>query len=143
MRRCTLARTGAVLITAGMFCFSSSAIACKIGAAVPPESIPDASVVYTRKQAFRASTGKIVLHYGTGIDGAPMMADILRKDCYPAIAVAGGKPGTVSIFVHRGYPVDYRQIDLDNGRLGGTSSNIFDDRVGKPEGSADYRYRPK
>lgn len=87
--------------------------------------------IYSRKDAYRASTNQIVLHYGEGVTGANMEADSLSDEGYPAIAVPGGSPGQVELFVGRGKFGKYSQSDLDSGTLGGSAMNFYDRKIGK------------
>lgn len=90
--------------------------------------------VLTDKEAWRESAGRIVLHYGEGIDGADQIANILNGDGYPAMAYAGGPPRQVELFVGRGAPAGrYTQSDLNRGTLSGTAKHFYDEFVlGKP-----------
>ena len=81
----------------------------------------------TRKEAYRASTNRIVLHYGEGIRLAEILAQGLTEQGYPTIAIPGGKPGQVELFVNRKMPGKYNQHDLDSGTLGGDAVLIFNE----------------
>jgi len=86
----------------------------------------------TRKEAFRASTGKIVFHYGEGIVGADDEAESLTEDGYPAIAVPGGKPGQVEVFVDRGIiRRKFTQKDMNGPTVGGLAANEYDRKFRK------------
>lgn len=84
---------------------------------------------YSRKEAYRASTGRIVLHYGEGTEDANMIAKILNENGYPTIAIKGAAANTVSLFVNRSYPVEYQEADFNNGRLLDDASSGYDRRV--------------
>ena len=86
--------------------------------------------IYSHKEAYRASTNQIVLHYREGIHADWVVAALVQKG-YPAIAVPGGSPGQVELFVGRGKFGKYSQNDLDNGRLGGSAMNFYDRKIGK------------
>lgn len=87
------------------------------------------------RDAFRSSTGKIVLHYGEGVQGIPAVVWNLRNNYnYPAIAVAGGPAGEVEVFVDRAMLGKFGQRDIATGAVGGTASIVYDERVGKPSG---------
>ena len=81
----------------------------------------------TRKEAYRASTNRIVLHYGEGIVGTASLVRVLGKQGYPTIAIPGAKPGQVELFVNRKMPGKYNQHDLDSGTLGGDAVLIFNE----------------
>ena len=85
---------------------------------------------YSRKEAYRASTNRIVLHFGEGIKRVEHIAEILNRKGYPAVALAGGPGKNVSLFVHRSRPINYDQEDVDDGTLGGIAINIYKDRFG-------------
>lgn len=87
---------------------------------------------YSRKEAYRASTDKIVMLYGEGIRNAHLAANVLNDDGYAAITLAGGKPNTVSVFIGRSRPVDYTQDDLYDGRLISDARRNYKDRIGEP-----------
>jgi len=99
-------------------------------------STPEAQKPWTRKQAFRASTNQIVLHYGEGIEGIDIEIGALAKAGYPAIAVPGGSPGQVELFVARRKFGTYKQHYLDSGTLGGDGILFFDKYV-KPAPDSD------
>ena len=84
-----------------------------------------AEKTYTRKQAYRASTNQIVLHYGEGIVDADLLAVVLTEDGYPAIALPGGSDGQVELFVGRGKFGFYDQRDLNRETLGGNAQTFY------------------
>ncbi len=87
------------------------------------------------RNAFRSSAGKIVLHYGEGVQGIPAVVWNLRSNYnYPAIAIAGGPDGEVEVFVDRAMLGKFGQRDVDRGEVGGMASVVYDEKVGKPTG---------
>lgn len=85
--------------------------------------------------AFRSSAGKIVLHYGEGVQGVPSTVWSLRNTYgYPTIAIAGGPQGKVEVFVDRVMLGEFTQRDIDRDTVGGMASVTFDKRLGKPSG---------
>lgn len=93
---------------------------------------------YSRKEAFHASTGRIVFHYGKGLDiEAADSVRLLSKHGYPAIFLPGGKDGTISVFVNRSYPIDYTGDSIIDGAMDDTAIGIFHDRVGKPNNTVE------
>ena len=85
---------------------------------------------YSRKEAYRASTDRIILHYGKGIRGVDQITEILIERGYPAVAYPGGPEGLVELFIHRGIVGKYDQDAVDDGELGGHAITIFKERVG-------------
>lgn len=88
----------------------------------------DPNVLWERKAAFRASEGRIVLHYGEGIReiSATLEAESLSDSGYPAIAVPGGPKGAVELFIGRKIiPGTYTQNQLNEGRLGGDAVRLY------------------
>jgi len=83
--------------------------------------------IYSRKEAYQASTNQIVLHYGEGILDADLLARGLSEQGYPTISVSGGPAERVHLFINRGGIVRYAftQRDLDSGTLGGTAINFY------------------
>jgi hypothetical protein len=88
----------------------------------------DTSKPWARKTAFRASEGRIVLHYGEGIEeiSARLEASSLTKSGYPAIAVPGGPTGMVELFVGKRIFGKYNQSQLDRGSLGSNAMELYD-----------------
>ena len=86
--------------------------------------------VFSRKEAYRASTNQIVLHYGAGMKGVGQIEEILNERGYPTAAYAGGPDGQIQLFVGRGIFGLYDQDDLDNGALGGDAIMLYQERVG-------------
>ncbi|MEM6413299.1 MAG: hypothetical protein AAF720_01410 [Pseudomonadota bacterium] len=95
--------------------------------------VPEAPETKTRKEAYRASTGKIVLHYGEGILDADLVAESLVKRSYPALVFAGGPENQVEMFIDRKPAGKFTQRDLNLGDVGGLAISLFDEHVGKPE----------
>jgi len=94
---------------------------------------PEQQKTYSRKEAYRVSTGRIVLHYGSGTKGVKQIEEILNEKGYPTVAYPGGPEDMVSLFIHRSRPINYDQDDIDDGTLGSTAMNIYMDRLGKPD----------
>ena len=90
------------------------------------------SNIYSRGEAFRVSTGRIILHYGGEIKGINIEIQGLRNRGYPALAVAGGSPDKIEIFVDRVKIGFYTQNDLYSGVVGAFSQKFYDERIGKP-----------
>ncbi|MCF6281982.1 MAG: hypothetical protein L3J28_07190 [Candidatus Polarisedimenticolaceae bacterium] len=66
-----------------------------------PTSLPTENQKHlSRKEAYRASTGQIVLHYGQGIKRVNNIKDVLLERGYPTIAYPGGPQGLIELFVH-------------------------------------------
>ncbi len=94
---------------------------------VPAEKPPCADMTTcSRKEAYRASTGKIVLHYGEGIERIDSAEEGLNMAGYPTVALPGGKPGQVEIFVNKKIPkMFFSQGDLDGGTVGGLAMDLL------------------
>ena len=86
--------------------------------------------VFSRKEAYRASTSQIVLHYGAGMKRVQNIEDVLNGMGYPTAAYAGGPDGQIQLFVGRGIFGLYDQDDLDDGSLGDDAIVIFQERIG-------------
>ncbi len=80
----------------------------------------DTSKPWTRKAAFQASEGRIVLHYGEGIPdiSARLEAESLSEHGHTAIAVPGGPNGQVELFVGGKIIGKFDEHQLDTGFLG-------------------------
>lgn len=92
-----------------------------------PASI-DTSKPWARKAAFQASEGRIVLHYGEGIEeiSAQLEAETLSDRGYPAIAVPGGPKGMVELFIGKKIiPGMYDKHKLNNGGLGSDAIELY------------------
>lgn len=101
----------------------------------------DQEKIYSRKDAYRASTGRIILHYGEGMKRVINIAEILSERGYPTVAYPGGPESGVALFVGRGIGKRiYDQDDIDDGTLGGHAMTIYKDRIGQshalPTGNA-------
>lgn len=92
-----------------------------------PTSI-DTSKPWARKSAFQASEGRIVLHYGEGIEeiSARLEAESLSDRGYPAIAVPGGPTGMVELFVGKRIFGKYNKSQLNNGDMGSNAMELYD-----------------
>lgn len=90
------------------------------------------------KAALRASEGRIVLFCGPGIrgiDGAEL--GLNRMGC-PALAIGGGAPNTIRLFVdRRPVPRVYTQKTMIDGTLGYEAVAFYNRFVGKPGCSVD------
>lgn len=84
-------------------------------------------------EAYRASVGRIVFHYGTGMSGIRGDITPLRQDGYDAIALAGGTPNSVQIFVDKGNVGKFSQQDVYSGQAAGMASIFYERRVGQPK----------
>ncbi len=102
---------------------------------------------YSRKEAYRMSgtrivdsntgeskiiNGRIVLHYGDGVESVDALAIGLSRRGYDAVAIPGGTPGQVELFVGRSKPLQYVQRDIDRGILGTRAMKFFESRIGPP-----------
>lgn len=108
--------------------FNKTPVSIPQPSAPTPEKI-DTSKPWERKAAYRASTGRIVLHYGKGILDADLLAEGLSEQGYPTIAVPGGPEGKIEMFLDRKIPGKYNQHDLDSGTLGAHATRLFDKYV--------------
>lgn len=77
----------------------------------------------SRREAQLASFSKdgrhtFVLHYGSGITGAQVEAESLRRRGIRAIAMAGGKPDQVEVFYKFRSAGPYTNTQLNNGTVG-------------------------
>ena len=84
---------------------------------------------YTRSEAYTLSgerdvdtgnvkNGRIVMHYGEGIKRMHHVERDLRDNLeYPVLALPGGPPGQVELFIYRLPKGRYGQADLDRGVL--------------------------
>ena len=95
----------------------------------PTSKKEETQKLYSRKEAYRASTGRIVLHYGKGTKRAENIAEILNDRGYPAVAYPGGPEGLVELFIHRGIAGKYNQDSIDDGELGGNAIMLYEERV--------------
>lgn len=89
----------------------------------------DTSKPWTRKAAFQASEGRIVLHYGEeGIReiSARLEAESLSDSGYPAIAVPGGLKGAVEMFVGEKIIGKYDQDQLDTSFVGFLAMRFYE-----------------
>jgi hypothetical protein len=81
---------------------------------------------YTARDAYRASTCRVILHYGEGLQSAGLIAQILREDDgIDAHALAGGEPGQVELFLDRGSFGFYSQRQLNRGELASDAASFF------------------
>ena len=92
---------------------------------VPAPEVIDTSRPWERKAAFRASEGRIVLHYGEGIELADLLAEGLTERGYPTIAVPGGPKGLVELFIGKKIFGKYDQDKLEGGSLGSDAIDFF------------------
>lgn len=84
---------------------------------------------YTGKDAYRASTSQIVLHYGEEMLAVDLLAkDFTERGC-PAVALPGGPKGQVEMFIGRGKFGTYNQRDIDRGNLGGDAVIFYEYRI--------------
>ena len=108
----------------------SSAIFTTVQAAdIQASTSTEEQKIYTRKEAYRASTNRIVLHYGEGVKGAKQIKEILIEEGYPAMAYPGGPEGKIELFINRRVIGTYDQNSVDNGELGGHAITFFKERV--------------
>jgi hypothetical protein len=81
---------------------------------------------YSARDAYRASTCRVILHYGEGLQSAGLIAQILREDDgIEAHALAGGEPGQVELFLDRGSFGFYSQRQLNRGELASDAASFF------------------
>ena len=90
---------------------------------------------YSRKDAYRASTNQIVLHYGDEIWGLGPLVDVLNERGYPTIAIPGGKKENVEVFIGRGKFGNYNQDDIGSGTLGSNAIDFYDRKLGNEGGA--------
>lgn len=88
------------------------------------------------KEAYRASTDRIVLHYGEGIMHPNLYADALDEMGYPALALAGGPRGKVKIWAARRPVGEFGQESLRSGVAVTAATMIYEELVGPPRSSA-------
>ena len=98
---------------------------------VPAPEVIDTSKPWERKAAYRASTGRIVLHYGEGIREISLETEVmaLAQKGYPAIAVPGGTKGQIELFIDRSKFGFFGQDELDGGVIGGNAMSFYDEHV--------------
>jgi len=83
----------------------------------------------TRKEAFQASLGRVVLHHGNGIEGVDRVAAELRQNRIDAIAASGGADGRLEILAQRQFPLGYdccSQKQVADGTAGILARRLFD-----------------
>lgn len=117
-----------MLLLTGFSIFGLSDVNAEPPKAIRNDGLPQKDT-YTAWEAYQASDDKIVLFYGEGFMDAALMAEILVEGGYPAIALPGGKPGTLTLIVDRSGPINYTQRQLNDGTVGDDAKGIYNDRV--------------
>ena len=98
----------------------------------PPMMQPETGKTYSRKEAYRASTDGIVLHYGEGVQSVDIQAKILTEGGRSTIALSGGPKGHVEVFVGRTIiRHHYTQDELDMGELGHQAAVAYDGKIAR------------
>ncbi len=87
---------------------------------------------YSTKEAWQASAGGIVLHYGDGFLDADIAAEGYSEQGFNCIALPGGPDGQVDVIVGKSVPLRYTQDDLDSGKVGAHAMRFYRDRIGEP-----------
>lgn len=86
----------------------------------------------TRKEAYDASKGRIMFHYGEGIWGVRELAAALTEHGFTAVALPGySKKGAGQMRTGKSKSIDFTQDDINFGRIGGLATDLYDTRVGK------------
>lgn len=87
----------------------------------------------SRRDAYGASLGKIVLFVGSDIKAADAAVLAFKMDGYDAIAFSGGANGQIEVFVDRQIvPTKFSQRDLFDGTVNDTAAHHYNMRFGRP-----------
>ena len=84
---------------------------------------------YSRGEAYKESTDRIVFHYGADIRHVDILAEMLRERGYPAFALPGADDGKLTLIVDRSKLFEYTQDSLLGGDLMIHAMGLYKARV--------------